>query len=131
LPWANSPNQLEHSFVLAYRYNLWRQRHPLQLGQAAGADNVTLTAANLPAHTHALNANGASTGNVPTPGGSVLSNTQGPPVNDKDYLAAGTVTPLAANAVGMTGGSQPVSVVQPYVAMNYIICVAGMFPPRP
>jgi microcystin-dependent protein len=101
---------------------------PLRLGQTGGADTVTLTAANLPAHTHALNANGSPAGNVPTPAGSVLSNTQ---AADRDYLAAGTVTPLAANAVGMTGSSQPVSVVQPYVAMHYIICVQGIYPPRP
>jgi microcystin-dependent protein len=37
---------------------------------------------------------------------------------------AGTVT------VANTGGSQPVSIMQPYLGMNFVICLEGIFPSR-
>ncbi len=39
-------------------------------------------------------------------------------------MAANTVT------VGIAGGSQPHNNMQPYLGMNYIICIAGIYPSR-
>ncbi len=42
-----------------------------------------------------------------------------------------SMAPCASNlAVGVNGGSQPFSIMPPYLGMNYIICLFGIFPSR-
>jgi microcystin-dependent protein len=102
-----------------------------QLGQTSGSENVTLTVNELPAHTHTASPN-------LTVAQQGISSITGEGSNS--YATAASSTPdtsLAAPtiggsiAVGPTGGNQPVSVIQPYQAMNYIICIEGIFPSRP
>jgi len=42
--------------------------------------------------------------------------------------ASGTISGTVTNA--LTGGNIPVPIIQPYLALNYIICTQGIFPPR-
>lgn len=94
-----------------------------QLAQMGGVENVTLTVAQIPAHSHVAGAsvaNGVSddpTGRVPA------RNAAGVP----QY---GTVadTSLAAGALLSTGGSQAHSNMQPYLAVNFIISLFGVYP---
>lgn len=101
-----------------------------EVGKKTGADTTTLTADNIPAHNHAFMASDlASTENLPT--GNYLGKTTG---FDNDYRDTGTLTSYAANAIGTTGSATPtpVSVRQPSLTINFIICVSnGLFPSRP
>lgn len=105
---------------------------PVNLGQSAGSETVTLNQSQLPAHQHAMSASvGTSSANAdgsknPT---HVLATTA-----QALYLptSGGTGTNLGgANVtVGPAGNSQPISVVQSFQAINYVICVEGIFPSR-
>jgi microcystin-dependent protein len=104
------------------------------MGQTAGVENVTLTTAQIPAHSHALNATTA-TGNVTTPGATVMLATPVEPgVKTTLYVVPGTstvnLTPMAPASIGSTGGSQPHSNMMPTLGLNYIIALQGVFPSR-
>lgn len=94
------------------------------LAESGGVETVTLTQAQIPAHRHvALAANvGTSddpTGNVWASSGSRIYN---------PTLATGVV--MNPGAVGGTGGSQPHQNLQPYLVINFIISLFGVFPQR-
>lgn len=96
------------------------------LGELAGAANITLLTSNMPAHNHTLNAF-SEAGDTSAPAGALLSNTG---ALDKEYRTAGTGVVMNSAAIGIAGGSQPVSIMQPYLALNYIIALQGIFPSR-
>lgn len=101
------------------------------LGQVGGSENVTLIVSNLPAHTHALNVNnGDGTTHTPTASTSVAAplDVNGDSVNG--FTANAPNTPLAPTSIGSTGGTQPHENRAPYLAINYIICLAGIYPSR-
>jgi microcystin-dependent protein len=92
------------------------------IGQTGGVENVTITLNQFPAHTHALQGSSANAGtNIPT------GNTLGANVS-----AYSTVAPSIAmnNAViGFSGGgSQPHNNLQPYLVLNWIISLFGIYP---
>jgi microcystin-dependent protein len=96
-----------------------------RLGQRGGAEQVILQVSNLPSHTHSLNASTATgTSNAPT--GNVHADTS---VFDKEYATTAN-TAMSGTAIGNTGGNIPVSIVQPYLTINYIIALQGVFPSR-
>ena len=97
-----------------------------RLGEKGGVEQHTLTTQELPPHTHALYAD-SSVGTSSGPGGlAPARNAAGIP----QYGPGSNVT-LDASAVGTTGGGQPHSIMQPYLAVNYIIALEGIFPSRP
>jgi microcystin-dependent protein len=96
------------------------------LGQVAGSESGTLTTNNLPAHNHSLIAT-SETGSVSAPAGAYLANTG---ALDKEYNTSGTLVAMNAGAVGVAGGSQPFDKMQPYLALNFIIALEGIFPSR-
>ena len=96
------------------------------LGQAGGQETVTLTTAQLPSHSHTVNATSES-GDTNAPSGGLLSNTG---AYDNEYKASGTVVPMKSNMINNTGGSQPVQIRQPYRTVNYIIALIGIYPSR-
>ena len=103
-------------------------------GQVVGGSSQTLSVANLPSHTHTLSyappCNTAAatsadpTDNVPA---ATTSNSYGSPATvNLGYTAQGGATLSTANA----GGNDPVSVVQPYLVLNFCIALTGIFPCR-
>lgn len=101
------------------------------LGAKGGINDVTLTTNNLAQHTHGATMSvAASTGNgtANTPNQNVPANTPNP-VYAPAAGASAHLGGVSATA-GQTGGSQPVNVVQPYLAMNFVICLYGIFPSR-
>ena len=96
-----------------------------QVGERAGVEEVTLTTAQLPAHTHPLLAtsNLASTN---APGGNVFAAATGATISP--YGTDQPLTTLHPSTVSATGGSQPHSNVQPYQCVSYIISLFGIFP---
>jgi microcystin-dependent protein len=102
---------------------------PVIAGQAGGSQNVSILTSNMPSHTHALN---ASTGSAtqPLPTGNVLASIQDSTgAQSVAYLPASNTT-MAATAIGLTGGGLPVNVQNPYLGINYIIALQGVFPSR-
>ena len=101
------------------------------MGQVAGSENTTLLVGNLPAHNHPANANSAA-GPNPSPIGNFWAEANGggkSPVVTPSYAATSTGQ-MASTAIGMTGSNQPFSVVQPYLCVNFIIALVGIFPSR-
>ena len=100
-----------------------------QLGEAQGANSVTLTTQNLAAHTHSLMANSAPGGSA-SPDQAVLADygTSLPPSGP--YTQGAPNTTLSATSVGSAGQNMPVGIMQPYTGLNYIIALYGVFPPR-
>ena len=104
------------------------------LGEMAGQENVTLTQTQIPQHTHSLQAN-AGVGSVNTaannfPAGGQVQIERGSPVIPTNSFATSGGTQMNPQAIGVAGGSQPHSNMQPFLAMNYIICMMGIYPPR-
>jgi microcystin-dependent protein len=100
---------------------------PKILGERGGSESVALTTANLPAHNHALNVSSAkATSNSPTAKYHADSG-----LFDKDYAATATDgVSMDAGAISNTGSNVPVSIMQPYLGMNYIIAVNADYPSR-
>jgi microcystin-dependent protein len=97
-----------------------------QVGTKGGAATVTLTAAQLPPHNHSFNAfKEPGTSNIAN--GSLIADTG---TGDNDYASTGTVVAMNPAAIANAGGGQPVSVMQPYLGVNYIIALQGIFPSR-
>ena len=95
------------------------------LAQNGGVEQVTLTVNQTPAHTHAFMASGS-------PGSSSIPANQLPAITQ-----AATITPygtdapqvqLSPNSVGSVGGSQPHNNFQPYLCVDFIISLFGIFP---
>src|SRR5450755_3507174 len=94
-----------------------------QLAQNGGAETVTLTVAQMPAHTHAMLAS-TSAGTVNSPAGRVTAASPSILL----YTADVTDTNMAAAAVSSVGGSQPHNNFQPYLCVDFIISLFGIFP---
>jgi microcystin-dependent protein len=104
---------------------------PYSLGQRGGQVNITLTQANLPAHTHA--AGSGKMRATPSP-----ADTSDPTGNTlamaPAYKAENSTVDMAAGTIGgdtaSTGGNQQFDNMPPYQAINYIIALVGVFPSR-
>jgi microcystin-dependent protein len=122
------------------------------LGQEGGVENVTLTAGQLPLHTHPGTFTSTSTLNAATVKGTDAT----PQASPQSMLARSVdgATPIAAQprvyapasstpvvplaglnvagtvVTGNTGGSQPHTNMQPYLALNYVMALEGIFPSR-
>lgn len=99
----------------------------LRLGEIGGTENNTLAIANMPSHTHAPNAV-AGAANQQSPA-SNLSASEAAGVT-ATYSDAATDTTMNANAIGNTGGGQAVNNRPPYLGVNFIIALVGVFPSR-
>jgi microcystin-dependent protein len=94
-----------------------------QIGEAAGVETVTLTTQQIPNHTHAMMAS-QDNGTQSNPGGNVVA--QDPSV--KLYRVMAPSANLNASAVGPAGGSQPHDNMQPFLVINFIISLYGVYP---
>jgi microcystin-dependent protein len=94
-------------------------------GQTGGQEGVALTIQQAPMHSHALMAAGTAT--TPNPGPSLALGT--PDVAVRLY-GSGSPTPLASSSIGNFGGSVSHENRQPFLALNYIIALQGIFPTR-
>lgn len=98
------------------------------LGQSTGSESVTLTAAELPAHSHTVNSSSAR-GNTSSPGGALwATDGTGVAAPYRTPASGGTVVALSPATVGASPGGQPHENRQPVQALNYIISLFGIFP---
>jgi microcystin-dependent protein len=93
------------------------------MGEMAGAESVTLNTQQIPVHNHAMLAD-TSTGVSNTPKDNIFAT----PTATKLYRFATPSDPLPTNLIQGTGGSQPHDNLQPYICINYIISLFGIFP---
>ncbi len=101
------------------------------LGQTAGQESFTVSAAAMPAHSHtgAVTAV-AAPGNTNNPVGNSLATAPAGVLMYSDQAPANNMK--AGNVqIGQTGGNVPVSLISPVLTMNYCIALVGIFPPRP
>lgn len=97
------------------------------LGEKAGAEDVTLTPQQLPPHNHAANAV-APAGNSNDATGNFWADDAG--AASATYSSGPANTTMNAGAIGNTGGSQAHPNMQPYQCVNFIIALFGIFPSR-
>ena len=95
------------------------------LAETGGVETVTLTVSQIPAHTHALLAS-ASPATGSSPAATVPASTQAATITP--YGTDAPLTTLLPSSVGTTGGSQPHNNFQPYLCVDFIISLFGIFP---
>jgi microcystin-dependent protein len=99
-----------------------------RLGERVGVETVTLTEAQIPSHNHTARANTAGAD-------------AGPPDNTKSFARSGggqayqananaNLVDLASQTLSTTGGGQAHTNVQPYLVLNFIIALQGLYPSR-
>jgi microcystin-dependent protein len=109
------------------------------IGETTGTESVSILTTNMPLHTHpavsTLNVNNTGTSAViPSATTSIGPAKDINTDNVKMYATGAANVPLAPTSVTTTvtavGGSQPISILQPVLALTYIICLEGVFPSR-
>ncbi len=98
-----------------------------RLGQTGGVEAVTLTEAQMPNHTHGYRASTAVAEEEGTT--NPQGNTPGRPARNQPYLAPANNLIEMGETVS-AGSSQPHNNLQPYLAINYIIALTGLYPSR-
>jgi microcystin-dependent protein len=97
------------------------------LGEESGSETVTLLVSEIPAHAHLeMGSNTQSTQQSP------LSNFSSGSNQNKRYAAAAVNADVQMNPqiLAPTGGDQPHNNMPPYLCLNFIIALQGVFPPR-
>ncbi len=91
------------------------------LAQSGGAETVILTSTQIPAHSHTVTAT-TNSNTASLPGGNFLA--AGPDIYDQNVPGTATM----AAAISSVGGSQPHDNFQPYLCVNFILSLFGVFP---
>jgi microcystin-dependent protein len=94
------------------------------LADTGGTETVTLTTQQIPQHTHPLIAS-TQTGTDKSPSGRITDQTSG---GVQIYIEESPDQPMAPNAIQPQGGSQPHDNFQPYLCVDFIISLFGIFP---
>lgn len=106
----------------------------ISLGQSGGTEQVTLTISNMPSHNHTLNAS-SEQGTDSNPSGKVPASSQfqlsrqEPVVNVNSYSNSPN-TNMSPNTIGIQGGNQPFNNRNPYLGINFVIALTGIYPSR-
>lgn len=95
------------------------------LAETGGAEQITLTVQQIPSHTHPMLATVNLAGGT-SPTGQVLGLTQAATITP--YGTDAPFVPLSPQSVSTVGGSQPHTNFQPYLCINFIISLFGIFP---
>jgi microcystin-dependent protein len=93
------------------------------LAETGGAEEITLTVPQIPAHNHPFLGSG-SVANDPNPSPNVVGESSAISL----YQSASPNAPMASQMVGSVGGSQPHTNFQPYLCVDFIISLFGLFP---
>src|SRR5579862_3024131 len=100
------------------------------IGEEAGEEQITISSQQMPIHTHSVFGSNAPTGNfaVPAAGTALATNDKGnffyaPGNSSTTSINPGTVSTYS-------GGNQPHTNIQPYLAINWCIALQGIYPAR-
>lgn len=94
------------------------------IGESSGTANVTLLQSEMPSHTHLVNAQPSRADRANANLSALAASA------DSIYSSTGTGMVLDPTSVGLAGGSQPHNNMQPYLTLNFVIAMAGIFPAR-
>ena len=106
-----------------------RGRLPLHFGngftlaETGGAETITLTVSQIPAHTHAAMATTSNSNDA-----NAANNVVSQPTAFFPYLNVNPVVAMAPQSISNVGGSQPHDNLQPYLCVDFIISLFGIFP---
>lgn len=94
-----------------------------RLGQRGGAESITLTEAQMPQHNHSMEVS-VEDGDRRSPAGGYFGR------GTALYADPANLAPMAAQSLPDAGGSQPHNNMQPYLTINFIIALVGLYPSR-
>jgi microcystin-dependent protein len=93
------------------------------IGQMGGAETVTVNVTQYPMHSHTLSASSNTTGGVNNPNGNVLGDLA------NVYAATSPTGTMGSSTLSPSvGGNQPHNNLQPFLALNWIIALYGVYP---
>lgn len=95
------------------------------IGEKVGTETVTLTTGQIPAHTHQLKGT-SNIATAVTPTSNVAAAKSRTPL----YGAASNLVNMSPGAIDLTGGGQAHENMPPYLVLNCVIALQGIFPPR-
>lgn len=108
-----------------------------QLGEQGGEESVTLLTSEMPIHTHSLLKRplalpAGTANNTHTPLGNYPGVAASQPLYSATPNSANVGSPLKSSLqAGPAGGGLPVNNIQPSLTIRFVICMQGVFPPRP
>jgi microcystin-dependent protein len=94
------------------------------LGARGGSEDNTIAVNNMPAHTHTVSLGAKEEGNTDDPNGAFVAG------NGMTSFGTTSDITLASATTDSEGAGQPVNNRQPYLAINFIIALQGIFPSR-
>ena len=103
---------------------------PYFQGESGGSSTVTLLQSEMPLHTHAVNCTSAN-GTATSPAGNVWAMDKVGRQGQSLYASVqAPTTTMSSQALSQVGGSLPHNNMPPYLTMNFVIALAGIFPSR-
>ena len=106
------------------------------LGQVGGSENVSILTSNMPAHSHTFTVSANSTNatdSTPKAGYSLAApydNVNLSPIGGYVNAAPDTLLNIGTGITSSVGNNIPIGITQPYLSVNYIIALTGIFPSR-
>jgi len=106
------------------------------LGQVGGTETVSILTSNMPAHAHTFTVSANSTNatdSTPKAGYSLAApydNVNASPIGGYVNAAPDTQLNIGTGVTSSVGNNIPISITQPYLSVNYIIALTGIFPSR-
>src|SRR5690242_16195919 len=101
----------------------------IDLGEVAGTESVTLTINNLPSHNHTVGCDSTGSSSL-SPGGCIPGLSDNRNAEVTIYSAATPNATMNPAMIGNTGGNQPIGIRNPYLGLNFIIALEGIYPSR-
>ena len=103
---------------------------PRSLGESGGSESVTLLESQMPSHSHVPLA-AVAPGDAESPAGASWAQSRHGRVVENAYTTSPGNASMSPLALGVSGGSQAHENMPPYLTVNYIIALQGIFPQRP
>jgi len=102
---------------------------PRTFAQPIGSSTVTLNETQMPIHKHRAQGSSVVAGGIDNPTNAIWGSELA--ISTKPYVSLKNAVAMKVDIVKPQGGNQPHNNMQPFVAMNFIICLEGIFPPKP
>ena len=106
---------------------------PYVVGQTGGKQTVTLLSSQLPAHTHGAQFS-TTAGSLPSPTNNAWAKPpgggHGQPAAEQAYSTNAPNAAMSGAALSSVGGGLPHNNMSPYVVMNFVIAMQGIYPAR-
>ena len=100
---------------------------PRTMGEKSGSENVTLLMSEMPMHNHLAAANSTTAGSQSPANAFWAKESEGVTLI---YGATSDGSTMNPQAIGLAGGNQPHNNMQPFLVINFVICLYGVFPSR-